>query len=966
MLGKTYVDVLNLLQYEFTLPETEETWKRRQDLLSQLCDIFENRRENVPLPKDFVERVKAILPSIVEAVSSERTTLSSQACRTVSQIARNLDHQLQPQLDILLPALIAHCGSTKSVNQKNANDAISTLCKHAGYSSRLFYHITAAFRDKRIPPRTFAPEWLRILLSNYRTQMDAERDGHAAQKAIFQGLTDGQVKVRENSRAVYWEFAKYDAQGARMIMGGLNSHAQAALRDDAHNPDKPAKPVRVPRPDSALAQIKAQSKQRMQHRGYTPASVKQDDLAFGSMEGINPTPDEKQSALKAAHEHTKDKHTQEIAHHPETVANSRHGSRPNSQKSSKDSKFETAKDTKSASPQTAHGDARPLLSAPVRRGRIVATPIAPVSHTSHTSQRPGSRGEPGKKTTDKTSTEKSSGRQTPISHTNKDSVSSTASHHRKTVSRHDTIRAEAKELTTSTHGTNGKRNGRQTPVIAEDKESSTPANLESAKRDERSVPHVVEEKYMSAPAAYKDILKENVPTEQGPFASTLPLRPVQIFAPEMQMPPPEHPSDRTNPIEYIPDGKENTNIISKQGHKSPTRSSHQSPSRSPKRSPVRRNSIASAKKSLATAMEFLRHGTLDALGYRRLRKLIESHPSVLITRQSQFNELFELLISNLTSIDEIAEPREKRIGNLNHPAYNRHTMVIILVDLFNQYPQYPEPHPGMTLCALIVARSNHGSGWASALAAIDMTALNLCNSTPHPLPAIDAVLDTLQSVEAIINASDPINTPDSNVTQLLNSLRSVASDFGPDKPQFSSRLPLVLAFGLNVLVFLLDRVTALGQTLYTIQEDRLASYAERLLSTYASLMRRNIIDFCSALHHIIKPERRFYNYFSKESDKNLIHYYVAGASGTLSGSFGSTSRAVMPEEDYDYMEEEPSTYDPTSQTSADWKTLGTTLRHGMHGQQIGSPNLNMGVAASTAAPGGSSHNWEVLGTAVDE
>ncbi|KIW14810.1 hypothetical protein PV08_07595 [Exophiala spinifera] len=964
MLGKTYVDVLNLLQYEFTLPETEETWKRRQDLLSQLCDIFEKRKENVPLPKDFTERVKTILPAIVEAVSSERTTLSSQACRTVSQIARNLEHQLQPQLDILLPALIAHCGSTKSVNQKNANDAISTLCQHAGYSPRLFYHITAAFRDKRIPPRTFAPEWLRILLSNYRAQMDADKDGHAAQKAIFQGLTDGQVKVRENSRAAYWEFAKYDAQGARMIMGGLNSHAQAALRDDPHNPDKPAKAVRVPRPDSALAQIKAQSKQRLhQHRGYTPASVKQDDLAFGSMEGIN-LPDEKQPTPKAAHEHTKDKHSQEIAHQ-DTVGSSRHASRQNSQKSSKDVKSDPAKDMKPTSPQNAQGDARPLLSAPVRRGRIVATPIAPVSNSS---QRPASRGEPSKKALDhrdKTTTEKSSGRQTPISHSNKDSVSSTASHHRKTTSRHDTIRAEAKELSTSAHGGSGKRNGRQTPVIAEDKESNPPPGLDNIIRDERSAPLAVEEKYMSAPAAYKDILKENVLTEQVSVASTLPLRPVPVFTPEMQMQP-EHTLDRTNPVGYIPDGKENTNIISKQPDKSPSRSSHKSSSQSPKRSPIRRNSIASAKKSLATAMDFLRHGSLDALGYRRLRKLIECHPSVLITRQSQFNELFELLISNLTSIDEIAEPREKRIGNLNHPAYNRHTMVIILVDLFNQYPQYPEPHPGMTLCALIVARSNHGSGWASALAAIDMTALNLCNSTPHPLPAIDAVLDTLQSVEAIINKSDLISTPDSNVTQLLNSLRSVASDFGPDKPQFSSRLPLILAFGLNILVFLLSKVTALGQTLYTVQEDRLASYAERLLSTYASLMRRNIIDFCRALHHIIKPERRFYNYFSKESDKNLIHYYVAGASGTLSGSLSSTGRAFMPEDDYEYMEQEPSTYDPSLQMSADWKSLGTTLRHGVHGQQISTAKFNMGAAASIGASGEPSDNWEVLGTTVEE
>jgi hypothetical protein len=30
MIGKTYQDVLNFLQHEYTLPETEESWKKRQ------------------------------------------------------------------------------------------------------------------------------------------------------------------------------------------------------------------------------------------------------------------------------------------------------------------------------------------------------------------------------------------------------------------------------------------------------------------------------------------------------------------------------------------------------------------------------------------------------------------------------------------------------------------------------------------------------------------------------------------------------------------------------------------------------------------------------------------------------------------------------------------------------------------------------------------------------------------------
>lgn len=902
MLGKTYVDIINFLQYEFTLPETEESWKKRQDLLISLSEFLENRKEDSVLPKDFAERVKVIIPGIVGAASSERTTLSAQGCRAISNIAKHLETQIQPQLDILLPALITLCGSTKGVNQKNANDTIINICKHAGYSPRLFYHICAAFKDRRIPPRTFAPEWLRILLKQYRSQMDRNKDCDAAQRAIYEGLRDGQVKVRENSRAVYWEFATYDTQGARMIMGGLNPHAQAALREDPHNPDRSSvKAVKVQRPGSALASIKAQSKQSLQqHRGFTPASVKSTDFVFGSMEDYI-TNAEKKPASKTTAEHGRDKQDRQVqssSHQNDQATGSRHGFRPTSQKSAKDSKLDPTKDLTASSPQV---EARPLLSAPVRRGRIVATPIAPMLP----SQRPCSRGESCKKThdsKDKHVPEKSSGRQTPVFQHGKENNSSTTSHQRtKTTSRHETIKAEEKELITI-NPQHGKKTGRQTPVIAEDKEPSASPTPEVLERENHRVPIFVEDKAMSAPGAFKDILKEDIIDmellQQRALPTSLPLRPVQAFAPENQiMPPSERSIGSTTSSQYIPDGKENTDLSSSK-YQSPNHSPKRSPDRSSRRS--RRDSLASARKSLTTGIDLLRHGSIDALGYRKLRKLIETHPSVLITTQEQFNELYELLITNLSSLEEISEPREKRVSNLNHPAYNRHTIVIILSDLFQQYIQWPEPQPGMTLCALIIARCNHNTGYATALQAIDQAVQIQCTSTQNPLATIDAVLDTMEEIERIIITNDPIVTPHSNMTILYNSLQSVATDFGPEKPRFAVRLPIIIAFGLNIICTLLVRAAECRQSLYTIQEDRLMSYAEHLLTTYTSVLRRYIMHFCTMLHTIIKPEKRFYSYFRNETDKNLIHYYVAGASVPVYGNLGDTGRVVMPESESDY------------------------------------------------------------------
>jgi hypothetical protein len=273
----------------------------------------------------------------------------------------------------------------------------------------------------------------------------------------------------------------------------------------------------------------------------------------------------------------------------------------------------------------------------------------------------------------------------------------------------------------------------------------------------------------------------------------------------------------------------------------------------------------------------------------------------------------------------------------------------------------------MTLCALLVARCNHTSGYASVLQAIDDSAYLLCAYSQNPLPTIDAVLDTLEQIEYIITTNDPIVTPNSGTTIFYNSLQSLASEFGPDRPRFANRLPHIMAFGLQVLNHLLARLVDCNQTLFTMQEDRLMSFAEHLLATYTSLIKRRVMDYCIALHSVIKPEKRFYNYFSKESDKNLIHYYVAGASGMVTGSLGNMGRVVMPESDLDYMESEPSTFDAGSEASANWKVLGTTAMDRVVAQGPGNTGMNaLGMGASNVAASDDSGNWQVLGVTIQE
>lgn len=653
MLGYRAFDCLNLLAIEFAAPETEDGWKKRQTLLAELSKLLSKRKDhqNDNLPKDFVERAKAVLPEIVVTAASERTTLSNEALKATTQLAIHLRDQLQSHIDIILPNLIAICGSTKSVTRDHAFGAANTICAFAGYNPRLFYHVCAAFNDKRNSVRALAPFWLETLILFNPNRMDKEKDGAIVHKAIIQGLTDRDATVRDNSRTAYWAYYQFDNKAGRIIMASLNAHAQNALRNHQYNPEKLnfKEPIIDPA-DTTIEALKARSRRTMSRITEQSQRIQR-----------NTVPSFSEDVQVQAPEAT------------------------------------------NASQQE-----RPLLSAPVRRRPVVATPLA-----------------------------------------------------------------------------------------------SGPLPLQKAPIGAEAVPAAVEITAQSAVTqGASGASKERQPTSSGRVSTPQPT------------------------------------------------------------------------KDLLTAMKGLGNRKLDVLGYRRLKQLISTYPG-LINSQQQFNELFELLIFNMTTFDETLQDRSKPAGDLNHPAYNRLTILIIINMLMEQYPQWPEPHAGMVLGALLIARCNHNQESATTLDSIDELAFMLCDKSDNTNAAIDAVHDTLEAIELLITGKETVFTPTTNNIMFLDAFESLASDFGQaERAHFAPRLPIVMDFGLKILVHLLRKLARTNQSLTSKQEDHLAAFAERLLSTYSSEIKRTVVNFCATLHGVIKTEKSFYANFSNDSHKNLIQYYA--------------------------------------------------------------------------------------------
>ncbi len=843
----SYDEIINDCFNDFAAPETEHNWSKRRVLCDRLSAQLEKTKCNVP--KDFFERIKPLLTSFLGAATSERTSLSNSACLLFGNICKAVGSSIHSQLDFVLPKFIALCGNTKKITQNHGNNVVLTICQTAGYNPRLLHHVCSAFHEKSKNIRQFAPNWLTILLQTYQYSLDPDKDYPLIEKAINAGLNDSEKATREAARITYWVYAKLEKNTAYKIMEGLNSHAAAALKADPNNPNKSDEPAKPARPESALSQIRAAKIKQTQpqkipnaKRNITPmsiASITSDDFHFGPLDRIDgPNPalvpmSASPTLHEGAVEATEYTHTQRYIRQGKIKPPAQEPVQPE------------ATSIKS------------LMAAPVRRPRVVATPM---SAQSHAVTRPASKDEASKKSIEpiqRSVVEKRGGRQTP------------------TILEDSDVRAQSSTSKKSSLHSAHKSESFKTSSARPSSSASEPAGLKSPKR----------------------------PTAQPKSLDALPLRHQKSSSASE---PRAHnvipaPAIKTMSPPHTIDGKENADA---------QRSLKQVTTQAG-------DTLEKAVRSITAIAEALRQHKLDALGYRKLRKLVETYPGKLFVNEEQFNDFYTVLISSMASIDEYAEPREERRKNLDHPFYNRMTIVHIAILLLAQYSRWGEPQPGMTLVALLKARGHHVKvdEWGHAVDAIEIAAWKLLDlpaisMVPHPV--IDSIIDALIEIEQIILESDPVSTPSTYSRSPLAAidkkeyppsqasvkaalgitegapLRSLAegdcslqvgpfsytSEFGTSVPKLPDRLPRVMAFGLQILTRLIEHSASFGRRLYNVQEQRLVDLAKNLLKSYRLLLKRDIMAFSSALHTIIQPEERFFAFFENESDRNLLFYCV--------------------------------------------------------------------------------------------
>ena len=190
--------------------ESEQNWSPREKNILKLRRITKGNA-----PHDFTTTylvgIKALLEGILKTVNSLRTTVSTNGCHLVQDIAVAAKSGIDNMVEILLQSFIKLCGGTKTITAQNGRRTVNAIIANVTYNARLTQHIWNACQDKNVRPRTYATGWLKTLITkhaHHKNILEHANGLDLIEKCIKKGLSDPNPDVRKNMRATYWAFSR--------------------------------------------------------------------------------------------------------------------------------------------------------------------------------------------------------------------------------------------------------------------------------------------------------------------------------------------------------------------------------------------------------------------------------------------------------------------------------------------------------------------------------------------------------------------------------------------------------------------------------------------------------------------------------------------------------------------------------------------------------------------------------------
>ncbi|KAF1996614.1 HEAT repeat-containing protein [Amniculicola lignicola CBS 123094] len=229
-------DIFRGMAPHFEGKESEGNWLARDKNTTRLRRITKGNA-----PSDFhvafMAGIKSLLDGILKVANSLRTTMSSNGCLLIQELAKTLGPAMDPWVEILLQNFIKMCAATKNIAAQNGNATVEIIFANVSYNSRLLQHVSLASQDKNVQPRMHSANWVKTMIRKHKSPIEHSGGLDLLEKIIRKALADANPKVRESYRSTYWTFALVWPQKADAIMETLEKRERNALDKDPNNPN---------------------------------------------------------------------------------------------------------------------------------------------------------------------------------------------------------------------------------------------------------------------------------------------------------------------------------------------------------------------------------------------------------------------------------------------------------------------------------------------------------------------------------------------------------------------------------------------------------------------------------------------------------------------------------------------------------------------------------------------------------
>lgn len=227
-LDRTFV----AMQPAFEGKESEHNWLNRETSIIKLRGILKAGAAE-QFGSTFVNGIKTLADGILKAVASLRTTLAMQGISLISDLANRLGDDLEPCIDVFVPALLKMSGFTKKLVAAASQAAVKDIFVNVSYRHKFLDLIWAFMADKMITTRQAMSDHLYTLLvthADHRRHALESHDGLATiEKFLKKGLGDQNKDVRARCRDSFIVYQRHWPARASTLIETLDATTKKQL-----------------------------------------------------------------------------------------------------------------------------------------------------------------------------------------------------------------------------------------------------------------------------------------------------------------------------------------------------------------------------------------------------------------------------------------------------------------------------------------------------------------------------------------------------------------------------------------------------------------------------------------------------------------------------------------------------------------------------------------------------------------